>query len=82
MNQEAPPPFHLKPFLIELAIYSVLVVGYFFLVLHLLDGWLKGLFDSDKRLYALVALTLMIAQAVGLEMLTTSLLRFIRSKIK
>ncbi|MDB6146628.1 MAG: hypothetical protein JWO45_292, partial [Spartobacteria bacterium] len=33
----------LKPFLIELAVYAVLVTGYFFLVLHLLGGWLHDL---------------------------------------
>jgi predicted secreted protein len=82
LDQETPPPFHLKPFLIELAIYAALVTGYFFLVLHLLGGWLKEIFDSDKTIYAMVALGLMIAQGVGLEMLTTWLLGLIRSKTR
>ena len=32
-----------RAFAIELAIYAVLVVAYFFLVLHLLGGWLYQL---------------------------------------
>ena len=28
-------------------VYAALVTGYFFLVLHLLGGWLKPLFDTD-----------------------------------
>ena len=33
----------LRAFLIELAVYAVLVTGYFFLVLHFLSGWLQEL---------------------------------------
>ncbi len=74
--------FELKPFLLELAIYSVLVVAYFFLVLHYLGGWLKNLFDQQRWTYAFVALGLMLGQAVVLEMVTTLLLRFTRAKTR
>jgi hypothetical protein len=70
----------LRSFLIELLIYGVLVVLYFVLVLHFLGDGIKRVYDHDKRLYALLALALMVGQGVGLEMLTTWLLRLVRSK--
>ncbi len=71
----------LKSFLIETAVYAVLVAAYFFLVLHFMSGWLASLFDrSNKGVYATVALLLMIAQGVVLEVTTTALLRFIRRR--
>ncbi len=70
----------LRAFLIELAVYAVLVTGYFFLVLHFLSGWLQDLHLDHVKLYALVAIALMIGQAVVLEAVTTWLLRFIRSR--
>jgi hypothetical protein len=70
----------LGSFLVELAVYAVFVFAYFFLVLHFLGGWLKHVFDQNKTLYAFVALGLIITQGVGLEMLTTGLLRVIRSR--
>ena len=69
-----------KSFVVELIVYAVIVVAYFFLVLHFLGNELKNLFDSDKRLYAAVALLLMIGQGIGLEITTTWLLRFIRRR--
>jgi hypothetical protein len=70
----------LGSFLLELAVYAVFVFAYFFLVLHFLGGWLKHVFDQNKTLYAFVALALIVAQGVGLEMLTTGLLRVIRRR--
>jgi hypothetical protein len=68
----------LRAFLIELAIYSALVVGYFFLVLHILGEWLVQL--HNRYAYALVAIFLIIGQAVLLEAVTTLLLRMIRGR--
>jgi hypothetical protein len=70
----------LRAFLIELAIYAVLVSGYFFLVLHYLSGWLQDLHLHNVKLYALVAIALIIGQAVVLESVTTWLLRFLRGR--
>lgn len=70
----------LRAFLIELALYALLVTAYFFLVLHYLSGWLEFLHQHHVRTYALVALTLIIAQAVFLESLTTWLLRLLRGR--
>ncbi len=65
----------LRAMLIELPIYAVLVVGYFFAVLHFLGDWLGHLQKGHNVLYALVAIALVITQAVVLESITTLLLR-------
>jgi len=70
----------LRAFLIELAIYVVFVTVYFFLVLHFLAGWLQDLHLHHVRLYALMAIVLIIGQAVLLESVTTALLRFLRGR--
>ena len=70
----------LRAFLIELAIYAVLVVGYFFLVLHFLGGWLHQLELHHRYTYAGAAILLIIGQAVVLENVTTLLLRILRGR--
>ncbi|MDB6023067.1 MAG: hypothetical protein JWQ04_2924 [Pedosphaera sp.] len=67
-----------KSFSVELPVYAVLVVAYFFLVLHFLGGWLYDLFKNDRRWYAVLALLLIVAQGVVLESLTRALLNLIR----
>lgn len=69
-----------RSFLVELGVYGALVVGYFFLVLHFLAGWVEGIFHENTRLYAVVALALMIGQGIVLEMLTSALLKLIRAR--
>lgn len=70
----------LRSFGIELAVYSVFVFLYFLLVLHFLGGWLKELFDGHRASYAAAGLVVVLVQAAALEILTSSLLKFIRSK--
>jgi len=69
-----------RAFLVELAIYVVFVTVYFFLVLHFLAGWLQDLHLRHVKLYAFMAIVLIIGQAVLLEMVTTWLLRFLRRR--
>ncbi|MGB8354938.1 MAG: hypothetical protein WCD79_13665 [Chthoniobacteraceae bacterium] len=71
---------YLRSLLLELAVYTALVVVYFFAVLHFLGEWLKRLFDANKLTYAIVALLLIVGQGVGLEMITTKLLKLVRSR--
>ena len=71
----------LRAFAVELVVYALLVTVYFYAALHFLGGWLKHLFDSDKPLYAFVALGLIIGQGVALEVMTTWLLLLFRKKI-
>jgi hypothetical protein len=70
----------LRAFAFELIVYAVLVTGYFFLVLHYLAGWLQELHLHHVKLYALVAIVLIIGQAVLLESVTTWLFRLIRGR--
>lgn len=63
----------IRNFVIEMVIYGLLVVAYFFLILRLLGDPLKSLFDQNMLLYALVALGLIVIQSVLLEMITSFL---------
>jgi hypothetical protein len=71
-----------KTFLIELLLYAVLLVVYFAFVLHYLGGWFKELFDHDRKLFAVMALVVMIAQTVGLEIVSSFLIWLMRRKRK
>ena len=70
----------LRAFGLELILYALLVTGYFFLVLQYLSGWLQELHLHHVKLYALVAIVLIVGQAVLLENVTTWLLRFLRGR--
>jgi hypothetical protein len=70
----------LRAFAAELAIYAVLVTAYFFLVLHLLGNWLYRLDLQHRILYAVVALLLIVGQAVVLDALTSLLFRLLRRR--
>jgi hypothetical protein len=70
------------PFVIELFVYAVLVVAYFYLVLHFLGDWLVDVYQRDRRIYAVLSLLLITVQGVVLEAVTTALLKFIRSKLE
>ena len=69
-----------RAFALEMVIYGLLVTGYFFLVLHLLGDWLYELEVQHRYIYAIVAILLIIGQAVLLESLTTFLIRLIRGR--
>jgi hypothetical protein len=70
----------LRAFLIELVLYSVLVIVYFFLVLHLIGDWLNDLSAHHRYIYAITAVLVIIVQAVFLEAVTTFLLRLLRGR--
>lgn len=72
----------LRAFLIELALYAVLVVAYFLFVLHFLGDWLYGLEMRHRSAYAGLTIILIIGQAVVLESVTTFLLRLIRGRFQ
>jgi hypothetical protein len=64
----------IRNFAIEVLIYTALIVGYFFLVLRFLGRPLEKLFANNLILYAFVALALIVAQAVVLELITSFLI--------
>ena len=70
----------LKFFLIEVVIYGAVVVAYYFLVLHFLGGWLSMLFHNERRIYAAVALGLIVGQGLALEVLTRAMLSFLKQR--
>ena len=72
----------ISPLLIELVLYAVFVVVYVLGVLHFLAGWLCDLFEHKRELYAAVAITLVVVQAVGLELLTSWILRWLRQRME
>jgi hypothetical protein len=69
-----------KAFSMELPLYAVLVAAYGFLVLHFLGGWLFQLFSTERKLYAVTALGLIVGQGIGLEILARALLGLVKWK--
>lgn len=67
-------------YIVETAFYAVFVCAYYFFVLHFLGGWLKQIFTQHKALYAAVALAVIIAQALLLELVTALLAALVRGK--
>jgi hypothetical protein len=63
---------------INLALYAVLVVAYFFVVLRWLNEPLAGLFRENMGHYALISVLLILGQGLLLDIVTSSLLRLIR----
>ncbi len=64
----------IKRFALELVVYSLLVAGYYLVVLHLLGGLLADIYSHERRVYAALALGLIVAQGFVLEILTRFLL--------
>jgi hypothetical protein len=64
----------LRSFLAELVLYAALVAGYFAAVMHFLGNWVYELFQHDRKVYAFVALGLIVTQGFLLEVLTRALL--------
>ncbi|TFH36522.1 MAG: hypothetical protein E4G99_04775 [Anaerolineales bacterium] len=65
----------LRSLVLELAIYTPLVLLYFLLILRFANQYLTDLYTSNLKLYAIVATAAIIIQAVLLERLTAWLLR-------
>ena len=70
----------LRAYLVEFVVYAALLVGYYFLVLHFLGGWLNGLFHTHRGKYAALALGLIAGQGVLLDIVTRLLLSLIKPR--
>ena len=68
----------IRNLIIELLLYGVLLVIYFFAVLQFLGSFLTDLFDNQLVIYSFLGLGLIVAQAVLLETVTSFLLRLLR----
>lgn len=64
----------LRAFLIEIALYAVLLLAYFLVVLRFLGRPLNELFQLNLWVYAFATLLLIVAQSVLLEMVTSFLI--------
>ena len=82
MKKEIEPPPSWKAFSFELFLYSIILVAYFALVLHYLAGWFKDLYDHDRRLFAIMALVIMIGQTTLLELVSAGLSWLVLKKKK
>jgi hypothetical protein len=65
-------------FIIELIIYGILVVAYFYLVLRYLGVFLNDLYHNNLLVYAILGLILIVVQAVVLEAVTSFLVDRLR----
>ncbi|RLD06317.1 MAG: hypothetical protein DRI56_08160 [Chloroflexota bacterium] len=72
------PQLVLRNLVAEIIIYGILIVGYYFLVLNVLDDWLMSVFKTNLVWYAFIGLGLILAQGVLLDFVTTLLLRYLR----
>ena len=77
---ENQPKHAARSFLIELTVYAGLVVIYVFFVIAFLARRLDAVYQHHKVRYAFAALLLIIVQGVVLEMVTSILLKLIRSR--
>ena len=68
----------LKNFLIELGIYAVLVLIYFYLVLQYLETYLTQLFEDNLVVYGIIGLLLIVLQGAFLDAVTSFLLSQIK----
>jgi hypothetical protein len=68
----------IRNFAIELVLYGVLLVIYFFVVLRFLGDYLTALYNNSLVVYAVLALVLIVVQGVFLEALTSFLVKLLR----
>jgi len=68
----------IRNLIIELIVYGVLLVIYFFAVLRFLGDFLINLFENQLLVYSFIGLGLIVAQAVLLETVTSWLIRLLR----
>ena len=64
----------IRRFALELVVYSLLVAGYYLLVLRFLGGVLADVYLHERKTYAALTLGLIVAQGLVLEILTRFLL--------
>jgi hypothetical protein len=68
----------LRNLVIEIIIYSLLIFGYYMLVLRWLGDWISDMFSADLYLYAFAGLVLIFVQAVLLDILTSFLMKYVK----
>jgi hypothetical protein len=79
MQKKPQVPFGtlIRNLLVELFVYGILLVVYFFIALRYLSEPLSHLFENDLVVYAVIGLGLIVVQAVFLEFVTSLLFDFL-----
>ncbi|MGD8455982.1 MAG: hypothetical protein PVF83_06340 [Anaerolineales bacterium] len=79
MQKKSKVPFGIlvRNFLVEIIVYGILLVVYFFVALRYLSEPLTLLFGSNLVAYAFIGLSLIVVQAVVLEFVTSLLFDFL-----
>lgn len=72
------PRILLRNLAVEIIIYSILLIGYYFVVLRWLENWLNLVFEENLTLYAFVGLGLILIQGAFLDLVTTLLLKYVK----
>lgn len=72
------PQLLIRNLIVEILLYSLLLVGYYFLVIHWMQDWIPDLFASNLTVYAFVGLGLILIQAVFLDLVTSILMKYIK----
>ncbi len=72
------PHVLIRNLMIEIIIYSILIFGYYLIVLRWLDDWLMSIFQSNLVVYAVTGLGLIVIQAALLDFVTSFLMRYIK----
>jgi len=72
------PKILFRNLLVEIIIYSVLIFGYYLLVLRWMGDWLMTMFNTNLVYYSLVGLGLIFVQAVLLDFVTSFLMKYIK----
>lgn len=67
----------IRNLILELVIYGILLVVYFFAVLRFLGNFLSSIFENHLTLYAILALILIVVQGVLLESITSFMIRML-----
>lgn len=68
----------LRNFLVELVIYSLLVLAYFYFILRYLEDYLTELFSRNLVIYGIIGLILIVLQGALLDAVTSILLNQIK----
>ena len=68
----------LRNFIVELVIYGILVVLYFYFILRYLETYLTELFARNLTAYAIIGLLLIVLQGALLDAVTSFLLSQIK----
>ena len=72
------PRILFRNLLVEIIIYSVLIFGYYLLVLRWMGDWLMNMFNTNLVYYSLAGLGLIFVQAVLLDFVTSFLMKYIK----